>query len=137
MPSQHHRRDRNQAARRGLPHCVWRWASLRARPFLWSGPSSCITTSSATRQLDRRWRMTRLASLVALALFFVLPTHAMGQARVTGADLEGTIVDQSTAVLPGAIVTVINVETNVARTVTSDSSGHYYVPALPPGTYTI
>ena len=43
-----------------------------------------------------------------------LPTVAAAQTRATTADLGGTIVDQSSAVLPGATVTAQNVETNQA-----------------------
>ena len=65
----------------------------------------------------------------------VAGVHA--QARLTGADIDGVITDQSDAVLPGALVTVTNAETNVPRTVTSDANGRYYVAALPPGTYRV
>ena len=65
------------------------------------------------------------------------PTGAGAQARLTGADLEGTVTDQSGAVLPGVVVTVTNVETNVSRSVTTDANGRYYVAALPPGTYRV
>jgi hypothetical protein len=60
-----------------------------------------------------------------------------GQARLTGADLEGLVADQSGGVLPGASVTVTNLATNVARTATSDENGRFYVAALPPGTYRV
>ena len=56
---------------------------------------------------------------------------------MTGADLTGILSDQSGGVLPGATVTVINVATNVSRTVLTDGSGQYVVLALPPGTYTM
>ena len=32
--------------------------------------------------------------LVAIALLLTLPAHVAGQARATGADLDGTVVDQ-------------------------------------------
>jgi hypothetical protein len=60
-----------------------------------------------------------------------------GQARLTGADLEGLVVDQSGGVLPGTSVTVTNLATNVSRTATSDENGRFYVAALPPGTYRV
>ena len=49
----------------------------------------------------------------------------------------GTIVDQSSAVLPGATVTAQNVDTNQARSAMTDERGHFLIPALPPGTYNV
>jgi Carboxypeptidase regulatory-like domain len=40
-------------------------------------------------------------------------------------------------VLPGASITVINVDTNVSRMVITDQDGRFYVAALPPGTYRV
>jgi hypothetical protein len=75
--------------------------------------------------------------LFAIALVVAMPAGAFGQARLTGADLTGVVTDESRGVLPGTSVTVTNTATNAARTVTTDSEGHYYVAALPPGTYRI
>ena len=66
-----------------------------------------------------------------------LSTVAAGQTRATTADLGGTIVDQSSAVLPGATVTAQNVDTNQARSAMTDERGHFLIPALPPGTYNV
>jgi hypothetical protein len=80
--------------------------------------------------------MARWILLVVFALL-AWPAGASAQARLTGADIEGLVTDQSGAVLPGATITVTNIETNVARTVTTDDGGRFYVAALPPGTYTV
>jgi hypothetical protein len=79
----------------------------------------------------------RFGALAASAVIVLagLPVQAWAQARVTGADLSGTIVDQTGSVLPGVSVTVTNVETNVTRTITTDERGRYTAPALPPGSY--
>ena len=79
---------------------------------------------------------SRIGTLL-LVVSLVLPAAALAQARLTGADLAGGVSDESGAVLGGAKVTVTNVATNVTRTGVSDSSGRYYVAALPPGTYRI
>lgn len=78
----------------------------------------------------------RLPPILLLALLLV-PGKAVAQARLTGADLQGTISDQSGAVLAGATLTVTNVDTNLTRTVVSDGRGRYLVAALPPGSYKI
>ena len=80
--------------------------------------------------------MTR-TTLASCVLLLTLSAAAFGQARLTGADLTGVVTDQSGGVLPGSTVTVTNMETNVSRTVSTDGSGRYVVPALPPGTYRI
>lgn len=81
-------------------------------------------------------RLRLLWSLLVLALLG-LPGPARSQARLTGADLEGTVRDESGAVLPGASVAVTNLDTNLSRQSTTDAKGHYRVAALPPGRYRI
>jgi hypothetical protein len=58
-------------------------------------------------------------------------------AQATGATLQGTVADEQGAVLPGATVTVTNVETGVARTLVTDERGRYRAAALPPGSYQV
>ncbi len=56
-------------------------------------------------------------------------------AQVTTATISGTVRDSSGAVVPGAVVTLKNVETGVARKVTVDAAGHYNAPQLGLGNY--
>ena len=51
------------------------------------------------------------------------------------ASLSGTVSDPSGAVIPSAVVTVVNTETGLQREDKSDSQGRYTMDALPPGTY--
>src|SRR6266481_1047274 len=55
----------------------------------------------------------------------------------TFAALSGDTRDASGAVVTGAIVTAINVATNAARSVTTNESGDYSFPSLPPGSYMV
>jgi hypothetical protein len=80
---------------------------------------------------------SRIAALLLLLIPFVLPPGALAQARLTGADLQGTIKDESGARIPGATVAAANLATNIARSVVSDDKGNYYIGALPPGTYRV
>ena len=73
----------------------------------------------------------------AAVLVLTTAPGAMAQTRATAADLTGTVVDQTNAVLPGATITVTNTDTNAVRTATTDDRGRYTIPALPPGTYTV
>ena len=61
---------------------------------------------------------------------------AYGQTSSTG-QLVGDITDPSGAAIPKANVTVKETATGESRTVTTDRVGHYVVPLLPPGTYSL
>lgn len=70
--------------------------------------------------------------LVALAAC-VLPTAALGQA--TSGTISGTIADQSGGSVAGAVVGVRNLDTNVARTATTETDGRFNFPGLLVGRY--
>jgi hypothetical protein len=75
--------------------------------------------------------------LAGSLLSLLWPGYASAQARVAGADLQGTVRDGTGAVLVACTITVANTETNVSRAVVSDERGRYVVAALPPGTYSV
>ncbi len=60
---------------------------------------------------------------------------AWGQGSV--GTLNGTVMDSTGAVIPGATVVATNVATGVEHTTTTTSAGAYTLPYLPAGTYTI
>lgn len=68
-----------------------------------------------------------------LTLFFVSSISAQ-EFRGT---VTGTVTDPNGAVVPGASVTVKNVETNITNSVTTNTEGLYTVPLLQPGSYTV
>ncbi len=74
--------------------------------------------------------------LVFATLLLVSASAAYGQAAGAGT-ITGTILDQQSAVVPEATITVHNVETNVDRTFTSNGAGLYTAPFLQPGHYDI
>jgi hypothetical protein len=75
--------------------------------------------------------------LVILVGVLLLPVAATAQTTTTGADLVGTVRDASGGVLPGATVTVVNLDTNATRSTTTDGEGRFRVAALPPGRYRV
>ena len=79
-------------------------------------------------------RHLRLAAL-ACAIVLLLPSAATAQAAV--ATLSGRVTDAQDAVAPRATVTVRNLATGVTRTAASGSDGHFTIPFLPPGTYSV
>src|SRR5262245_30111446 len=54
---------------------------------------------------------------------------------VTVAQINGSVKDQSDALLPGADIKVTQTETAYTRTVVSDEAGRYTIPNLPVGPY--
>jgi hypothetical protein len=65
------------------------------------------------------------------------PLAVFAQARLTAADLQGTVQDESGAVLPGVTVVATNTATNQSRSAVTGRDGRYYIGALQPGTYSI
>lgn len=80
------------------------------------------------------WKASAALLMVAAALF-VFPRFAAAQA-VNGS-VVGTVTDSSGAVVPQAKVTITNTGTNVSQTATTDGSGYYSFPDLPPATYKV
>ena len=78
-------------------------------------------------------RALRTTTLV-LALTALLPAAALAQSVGT---ISGTVMDSSKGALPGAVVTARNEGTSAVREVVADANGHYTIPLLPIGSYTI
>lgn len=78
-------------------------------------------------------RARTLAPLFILLAAF-LPAGLTSAQTVTGS-VYGNIADATGGALPGATVTITNVETNQAVTTKSDSSGAFVFPVVQPGTY--
>lgn len=70
-------------------------------------------------------------ALLALSLCAWWPIMAQS----TAGSISGVITDQKQGVIPKATVTARNVETNVSRTVQTDSQGRYGFESLPVGPY--
>jgi len=62
---------------------------------------------------------------------------AAALAQSAGGTISGRVDDQSGAVLPGAGITVRNLETGVARMLVTDEGGRYYAPNLSLGEYEV
>ena len=73
-------------------------------------------------------------TLYASCCALLLPS-ASGQ--VTSGSIYGTVTDQTSAVIPGAVVTATNLSTSAARTTRTDTSGDYSFPVLDPGDYNV
>lgn len=78
---------------------------------------------------------TRVAILKIAAAVIALSLAALGQ-TVNGRIL-GSVTDQSGAAVPGASVTITDVQRGVSRNLTTDADGDYVAPDLSPGTYKV
>src|SRR4051794_35065792 len=78
--------------------------------------------------------MKRVASRLLYCGLFVAFTATAALAQGT-AQLTGTVVDSSGAVLPGANVTAAQTETGFKREVVTDVAGFFSFPGIPVGPY--
>src|SRR5262249_28406640 len=88
----------------------------------------------------RSRRKTMGIRLTGRVVLLVACCAAAGEtlcAQLQTGRLVGTVLDEQRAAVPGATVTVSNLATNIARTVTSDAEGTYVVTPLEPGIYRI
>jgi hypothetical protein len=75
--------------------------------------------------------------LMALLCSLALTAPAFAQSTAINATIEGTVVDDTGAVLPGVTVTVVNIDTGDTRVVVTNASGLYRAPLLPLGAYRV
>ena len=79
--------------------------------------------------------LKRTALFLAIGAILFAPL-ASGQNSNTG-EIKGSVMDPSGAVVPGAGVSIKNLQTGVVTQTTTNQSGLYDVPFLAPGNYTI
>ena len=77
-------------------------------------------------------RVCLVAALVCLSLIC-----AVGARAQNTADVVGTVTDASGGVLPGATVTITNVETNVSQSTQTTTGGDYVFALLQVGSYIV
>ena len=74
---------------------------------------------------------------LALALFLCLPCAQLLTAQVTSGTIFGRVKDTSGAYIAGATVSVKSPQTGAQRVVTTNDSGDFVVPNMPPDIYTV
>ena len=80
-------------------------------------------------------KLHKVFLLLALS-FLVLMSSSRFYGQAAGS-FSGNVVDKSGSSIPGAAITVTSPATGLTRTSKTDSAGHYLVPLLPAGTYTV
>ena len=83
--------------------------------------------------MPRLFRSTALIALLASGL----AVPAMAQSQATTGVIEGTVLDESSAPVPGAPVAIRNTATNFERAVTTDAGGRFRGLLLPLGPYRV
>lgn len=81
--------------------------------------------------------MSKFQKILAPCIFLLFVCVSGVLAQSSSAALSGTIEDQNGAALPGVTVSVENVATRIRRTATTNGSGSFTIPLLPPGEYTV
>lgn len=74
--------------------------------------------------------------LLALAIFVVAPATALTQGLQT-ATVSGVITDESGAIMPGVMVTMVNLTTNQSRDMVTNGRGAYRLDGLTPSKYSL
>lgn len=78
-------------------------------------------------------KVQRLCAAATLSAFLVPSIYA----QATSARLDGTVLDQTGAVIPNAKVTVVNTKTEGHTEGLTDVSGSFVFPTMAPGVYTL
>lgn len=74
---------------------------------------------------------------IIFTLCFILSASQFTLAQSINGTITGTVLDQQGASIPGASVTVVNVETGAQRDATTNDDGRYTVSGLPVGLYNV
>ena len=76
------------------------------------------------------------ATALLMALCVVVPTSTFAQSTNSG-DIRGTVTDNTGAAIPGAMVTLTDVDKAVTKTLTTDGAGLYDTGSIVPDHYTL
>jgi hypothetical protein len=93
------------------------------------------STASRTTRVAARLRGRTLAGIAIVAMLLAVASPVMAQ--TDRGTIEGLVSDQSGAVVPGASVQIIQIQTGTARDFTTNNEGLYTAPNLPLGTYRV
>src|SRR5215471_4818254 len=74
--------------------------------------------------------------LLSCSLFSLLASATL-MAQVDQGSLNGTVIDATRSVVPGAKVEVVSVSTGIRRETLTGPTGSYHVPELPVGSYNV
>src|SRR6476659_3977258 len=111
-----------------------------SRRGLYKKVFSLLCRNAGTRmpRLFREALMSTLRRSTFFLLFaLTLCSLALGQTQITTGVIQGTVFDQSGAVMPGADVAARNLSTQVESTQKTDGDGRFVFLSLSPGAYSV
>src|SRR5215475_10667086 len=79
----------------------------------------------------------RLLNIMALALTPLLALSSIANAQTATATLKGVVNDAGGGAVPGAVVTLTNIATDLKKTFTTDEGGHFTFTFIEPGLYAL
>ena len=76
---------------------------------------------------------------LSICLLFVLalPAVLIAQTQITSGTIQGTVLDENGAAIPGAAVEAKNLDNNLVRASTTDEDGRFALLQLPSGRYSV
>jgi hypothetical protein len=75
------------------------------------------------------------ALTLALLLTFGSGQEVKAQSSATTSSLTGSVIDEQNNIIPGAVISAKNLQTNFVREIRSQEDGAYLITQLPPGNY--
>src|SRR5262245_48608072 len=81
------------------------------------------------------WRCLSLASILGILMVVGTGGLAPARAQTNEANLSGVVFDTTRASVPGATVSLVNKNTGIARSSTTNETGSYQFSFVQPGTY--
>src|SRR5262249_54467044 len=81
----------------------------------------------------RMFRSLNLYSYLLVCL--LLPAAGLAQSVGNAGSINGTVIDTTGAVVPGATVTIVNVVSQYTRTAITDDAGRFSFPNVPANPY--
>jgi hypothetical protein len=85
--------------------------------------------------IPREMKWIRGASKAALIVSACAISSALFGQSTNSADLRGTVTDPTGGLVPGVTVTILNTDTGVSRTLTTNNDGLYDAVSILPGHY--
>ncbi len=79
----------------------------------------------------------KISNILLIVVFFAFAVTISAQSQLTTGAISGTTQDINGAIVPGAIVTVINEQTNQTRRIVTNDDGIFVASVLPVGNYTV
>ena len=114
----------------GTPHVVFKQLDR-----LHSGDLTTMNLLSSSVPGLRKVSITVVASCLLLMVFWLFSFHSLAQS-IQGSII-GTVVDKAGAVVPGATVTLTNLDEGSIRTAVTNGSGEYQFIDTKAGQYSV